>query len=105
MSAQSPAQKTADLIEKETNEHRTLNVQHRIMYSVNLKKTEQHAAYSSRRRLTQRERLRYASESTLRNSSDQYSTRLPSTGAQAECSSSQVAVFRSCLQRDSVFIK
>jgi len=26
------------------NEHRTLNVQHRIMNSVNLKKTEQHAA-------------------------------------------------------------
>jgi hypothetical protein len=38
--------KSASLIEKETDEHRTLNVQHRIMNSVNLKKTEQHAAQS-----------------------------------------------------------
>jgi len=49
VSAQPPAKKTASLIEKETEvsyegltkkmniEHRTLNVQHRIMYSVNLK--------------------------------------------------------------------
>ena len=50
-------------------EHRTLNVQHRIMNSVNLEKTEQ-------------------SESTLRNSTVQYS-----------------AVFRSLLQRDSLVLK
>ena len=36
MSAQPPVKKTAGLIEKETDERRTLNVQHRIMYSVNL---------------------------------------------------------------------
>jgi len=54
-------------------EHRTSNVQHRIMYSVNLKKTEQHAAHSPYRHLTHRERLRCMSESTLRDSSDQYS--------------------------------
>jgi hypothetical protein len=35
------AKKTASLIEKETNEHRTSNVQHRIMYAVNLKKPVQ----------------------------------------------------------------
>jgi hypothetical protein len=41
----SPAagQKKAGQIEKETNERRTLNVQHRIMNSVNfIKRTEQH---------------------------------------------------------------
>ena len=31
-------QKTASLIKKETDEHRTSNVQHRIRYSANLKK-------------------------------------------------------------------
>ncbi len=36
--AQPPAKKTAGLIENETNEHRTSNVQHRIMYSVYFKK-------------------------------------------------------------------
>jgi hypothetical protein len=36
--AQPPAKKTAGLIENETNEHRKSNVQHRIMYSVYLKK-------------------------------------------------------------------
>jgi hypothetical protein len=44
-SAQPPAKKTAGLIEKETDERRTLNVQHRIMNSVNfIKRTEQHPA-------------------------------------------------------------
>ena len=40
-------------------EHRTLNVQHRIMYSVNFKKTEQ--AYSAK------EAMKAKSESTFRN--------------------------------------
>jgi hypothetical protein len=34
--SQPPAIKTAGQIEKETDEHRTLNVQYRIMYSANL---------------------------------------------------------------------
>jgi hypothetical protein len=37
-SAQPLAAEAASLIGQETNEHRTLNVQHRIMNSVNLKK-------------------------------------------------------------------
>ncbi len=66
VSAQPPAKKTAGLIEKETlplasfirwvNEK--MNVQHRIMYSVNLKK---------RLNNTRRKRLRCASEYTLWN--------------------------------------
>jgi hypothetical protein len=32
------AAEEVSLIEKEINEHRTSNVQHRVMYSVNLKK-------------------------------------------------------------------
>jgi len=65
-------------------EHRTPNVQHRIMNSVNLKKTEQ-------------------SESTLRNS-----IWLLSTGSSpelAEGNSSQATVFRSRLQRDSLVLR
>ncbi len=45
--SQPPAAEEANLIREETNEHRTLNVQHRILYSVNLKKTEQRAAQAS----------------------------------------------------------
>jgi hypothetical protein len=37
-SAQPPTKKAASLIKKETDEHRTSNVQHRIMYSVCFKK-------------------------------------------------------------------
>jgi hypothetical protein len=88
-------------------EHRTLNVQHRIMYSVYLKKrlrntrhkrqrcASEHRTLNVQRRImnsvylkkrlssTRHKRLRCASESTLRNS----------------------AVFRSRLQRDSLVLK
>jgi hypothetical protein len=91
-------------------EHRTSNVQHRIMYSARRvllcrtvklkKKTEQ--AYSAEKATKAR------SESSLRDS-----TRLPSMGSgpeHVEGSSSQAvvqysAVFRSRLQRDSLVLK
>jgi hypothetical protein len=43
--AQPPAKTTAGLIKKETNEHRTLNVEHRILYSINLKKMPNKAIF------------------------------------------------------------
>jgi hypothetical protein len=76
-------------------EHRTLNVQHRIMNSVNLKNTEQ--AYSAEGAAKAR------SEATLRNLIWR-----PSTGSGpelAEGSSPQAAVFRSRLQRGSLVLK
>jgi hypothetical protein len=56
-------------------EHRTSNVQHRIMYSVNLKKTEQ--AYSAEK----------------------------ATEARSEYTQQNSAAFRSRLQRDSLALK
>ena len=76
-------------------EHRTLNVQHRIMNSVNLKNTEQ--AYSAEGAAKAR------SEATLRNLIWR-----PSTGSGpefAEGNSPQAAVFRSRLQRGSLVLK
>jgi hypothetical protein len=54
-----PRPQAISLIGPETNEHRTLNVQHRILYSVYFEK---------RINDTPRKRLRCASETTLRNS-------------------------------------
>jgi hypothetical protein len=48
-------------------EHRTLNVQHRILNSVNLKNTEHHAAYTPLQRQALARRVRCVIESTIRN--------------------------------------
>jgi hypothetical protein len=82
-----------DLTKKMNVQHRTLNVQHRILYSVYLKKRLSNtrrtrrasagAAGAPPQRQALARRVRCASESTLRNS----------------------AVFRSRLQRDSLVLK
>jgi hypothetical protein len=64
------------LIEKETNERRTSNIERptsNIVFCLFYKKTDQHALHSPRKRLAQRECLRCESESTLRNPVVQFS--------------------------------